>query len=203
MNKPNNKTTIFFDLFGVLLGTDQSVVVHYISKQIGLPYSKTNEIVFGEIFMQLERREINFNTYIDAICSLLPKGDCIDKMVLKNKWQNSNISEMPAVSLLDELHSFYDVWIISNTSENHIVQLKTEFNFFKHVDGIITSESAGAYKPSKKIFNFALIKANVEPFFALFIDDNFSNVKSAENLGLQVHHYVDYEKLNVFLNKFL
>ena len=203
MNKHNNKTTIFFDLFGVLLGTDPSVVVYYLSKQTGLPYSKTHEIVFGEIFMQLEQREINFNTYFNAICSLLPKGDCIDKMVLKNKWQDSNISEMPAVSLLDELHSFYDVWIISNTSENHIVQLKTEFNFFKYVDGIITSESAGAYKPSKKIFNFALMKANVEPFFALFIDDNFSNVKSAENMGLQVHHYVDYEKLNVFLNKFL
>lgn len=202
MNKHNNKTTIFFDLFGVLLGTDQSVVVHYISKQIGLPYSKTHEIVLGEMFMRLVRREITFNTYCDAICSVLPKGDSIDKMVLKNKWQDAGISEMPAVSLLNELHGFYGVWIISNTSENHIIQLKTKFDFFKHVDGIITSEGAGAYKPSKKIFNFALSEASVEPFSALFIDDNFANVESAENLGLQVHHYVDYEKLNVFLNKF-
>ena len=82
MNKHNNKTTIFFDLFGVLLGTDQSVVVHYISKQIGLPYSKTHEIVLGEMFMRLVRREINFNTYYQF---LRIGYFCIDKTSKKNK----------------------------------------------------------------------------------------------------------------------
>ena len=203
MNKHNNKTTIFFDLFGVLLGTDQSVIVHYISKQIGLPYSKTHEIVLGEMFMRLVRREITFNTYCDAICSVLPKGDSIDKMVLKNKWQDAGISEMPAVSLLNELHGFYGVWIISNTSENHIVQLKTKFDFFKHIDGIITSEGAGAYKPSKKIFNFALSEANTDPLSSLFIDDSNTNVISAENMGFKVHHYFNFEKFQQFIQAYI
>jgi len=202
MKKQLNKTTIFFDLFGVLLGSDQSVVIHYISKQVGLPYLKTHEIVLGEAFMRMERGEINFNTYVDVVCSALPKSGCVDKMVVKSMWHDSGISEMPAVSLLDELHYTNSVWIISNTSEKHIVKLKTKFDFLKHIDGVITSDRAGAYKPYQKIFDFALVEANTRPSFSIFIDDNFANVISAENLGFQAHHYIDYEKLCVFLNDY-
>ena len=40
----NHITTVFFDLFGVLLGIDQSVVVHYLSKLTNtfLKINKTN-----------------------------------------------------------------------------------------------------------------------------------------------------------------
>ena len=90
------------------------------------------------------------------------------------------------------------MWIVSNTSENHIVQLKVKFDFLNHVDGIVTSECAGASKPSPTIFNFALSKAESNPLFTLFIDDSYTNVESAEKMGFQVHHYMDYEKLLQF-----
>ena len=191
----NKITTIFFDLFGVLLGIDQSVVVQYLSKLIGAPYLEAREIVMGEPFMRLERSEINFTQYVDEIRVALPNGNRIDADDLRDIWMNSKVGEMPAVSLLEKLQTDYGVWIISNTTESHIGSLKLKFSFFNLVNGIITSERAGAHKPNQKIFQFALSEANTDASSAIFIDDSHANAQSAESLGITSHHYVDYEQL--------
>ena len=56
----NYRSTIFFNLFGLLLGIDQSVVIHYLSKLTNTPYLKTRKITMGEPYMNLERGEIIF-----------------------------------------------------------------------------------------------------------------------------------------------
>ena len=103
-------TTIFFDLFGVLLGIDQSVVIQYLSNLTGLPYLKTREIAMGEPFMQLERSEINFTQYTDEIRSALPNGNRIEADGLRDIWMNSKVGEMPAVSLLEARRSPIDLY---------------------------------------------------------------------------------------------
>ncbi len=99
----NYINTVFFDLFGVLLGIDQSVVVQYLSKLTNTPYLKTREITMGEPYMQLERGEIKFQEYVENIRVLLPNGDRIDDDRLRAIWMNSTVGEMPVVSLLNEL----------------------------------------------------------------------------------------------------
>ena len=99
----NHINTIFFDLFGVLLGIDQSVVVQYLSKLTNTPYLKTREITLGEPYMRLERGEIKFKEYIEDITVLLPNGGRIDAETLRDIWMNSKVGEMPVVSLLDDL----------------------------------------------------------------------------------------------------
>ena len=193
-------TTIFFDLFGVLLGIDQSVVIQYLSNLTGLPYLKTREVAMGEPFMRLERSEINFTQYVDEIRSALPNGNRIEADGLRDIWMNSNVGEMPAVSLLEKLQPDYGVWIISNTTESHIRSLRSKFAFFDLVSGIITSERAGAHKPNQKIFQFALSEANTNAAASMFIDDSHANVKSAENLGIASHHYAGFDGLMKFLH---
>ena len=195
----NKITTIFFDLFGVLLGIDQSVVVQYLSKLIGAPYLEAREIAMGEPFMRLERSEINFTQYVDEIRAALPNGNRIDADDLRDIWMNSKVGEMPAVSLLEKLQTDYEVWIISNTTESHIRSLKLKFSFFNLVNGIITSERAGAHKPNQKIFQFALSEANTNVASSMFIDDSHANVKSAEELGIVSHHYTEFDRLIKFI----
>ena len=108
---------------------------------------------------------------------------------------------MPAVSILEKLQFNCGVWIISNTTESHIKSLQSKFTFLDSLTGIITSESAGAHKPSHKIFQFALSEANTDGASSLFIDDSCSNVKSAENLGFVSHHYTGFDELVNFLEK--
>ena len=196
----NKITTIFFDLFGVLLGIDQSVVVQYLSKLIGAPYLEVREIAMGEPFMRLERSEINFTQYVDEIRAALPNGNRIDADDLRDIWMDSKVGEMPAVSLLEKLQTDYEVWIISNTTESHIRSLKLKFSFFNLVNGIITSERAGAHKPNQKIFQFALSEANTNTESSMFIDDSHANVKSAENMGFASHHYAGFDGLIKFFH---
>lgn len=197
----NHISTIFFDLFGVLLGIDQSVVVQYLSKLTNTSYLKTREITMGEPYMRLERGEVTFKEYVKDIRAMLPNGNRIDADSLREIWMNSKIGEMPAVSLLDDLLINYPVWVISNTTEAHIKSLQSQFVFLNSFNGIITSERAGTHKPNPSIFNFALSEANTDPLSSLFIDDSYANVESAENLGFRVHHYADYQKLEDFLSQ--
>ena len=194
-------TTIFFDLFGVLLGIDQSVVIQYLSNLTGLPYLKTREVAMGEPFMRLERGDINFTQYTDEIRAVLPNGKRIETGALRDIWMNSKMGEMPAVSLLEKLQSNFQVWIISNTTESHIRSLKSKFSFFSLINGIITSEMAGAHKPNPLIFKFALSETKTDFSAALFIDDSLINTKSAETLGIVSHHYSEFSGLMEFVRE--
>ena len=86
MNNTNKITTIFFDLFGVLLGSDQSIILQYLTKTTHLDYLEVKNIAMGETFMKLERKEINFDRYIEEIKKLLPNEDKIQSSILKNLW---------------------------------------------------------------------------------------------------------------------
>ena len=199
----NKITTIFFDLFGVLLGIDQSVVVQYLSKLIGAPYLEAREIVMGEPFMRLERSEINFTQYVDEIRAALPNGNRIVANDLRDIWMNSKVGEMPAVSLLEKLQTDYEVWIISNTTESHIRSLKSKFSFLSLVCGIITSEKAGVHKPNPKIFQFSLSEAGAKATSSIFIDDSYANTEAAESLGFIAYHYTGFDGLITFINHHL
>ena len=153
----------------------------------------------GEPFMRLERGEINFTQYTDKIRALLPNGNRIEADGLRDIWMNSKVGEMPAVSLLEKLQSSCGVWIISNTTESHIKSLQSKFTFFDLVNGIITSERAGAHKPNQKIFQFALSEANTNTESSMFIDDSHANVKSAKSIGFASHHYAGFDGLIEFL----
>ena len=197
----NHISTIFFDLFGVLLGIDQSVVVQYLSKLTNTSYLKTREITMGEPYMQLERGEVTFKEYVEDISAMLPNGNRIDADSLRAIWMNSKIGEMPAVSLLDDLLTNYSVWVISNTTEAHIKSLQSQFVFLNSFNGIITSERAGTHKPNPSIFNFALSEANTDVASSLFIDDSHTNTESAKNIGIVSHHYTEFDGLIDFLQK--
>ena len=199
----NHINTIFFDLFGVLLGIDQSVVVQYLSKLTNTPYLKTREIALGEPYMRFERGEIKFEEYVEDITALLPNGDRIDVDILRDIWMNSKVGEMPVVSLLDELQKKYAVWVISNTTESHIKSLQSQFVFLNSFNGLVTSERAGTHKPHPNIFKFALKEANTSTTSSIFIDDSYSNVGSAENMGFTVHHYVNFETFQQFIQAYI
>ena len=124
--------SIFFDLFGVLLGIDQSATIHYISKKVRLPYLETKDIVMGEIFMRLERGEIDFRQYFQDLRYAIPNGENLSYDEFKIMWTTNKIDELPTVELLISLKEKYKLYIISNTSEAHIAQLKTQFTLFSN-----------------------------------------------------------------------
>jgi len=134
---------------------------------------------------------------------LLPNGDRIDAVRLRDIWMNSKMCEMPVVSLLGGLQKKYAVWVISNTTETHIKSLQSLFIFLNSFNGLVTSERAGTHKPHPNIFKFALEEADTDVTSSIFIDDSFSNVEAAENMGFTVHHYVNFETFQQFIQAYI
>ena len=102
----------------------------------------------------------------------------------------------------NKLKKKYAVWVISNTTEAHIKSLQSQFVFLNSFNGLVTSERAGFHKPHPNIFKFALEEANTDAVSSIFIDDSYSNVESAENLGFISHHYIEFDKLMKFFQLF-
>jgi len=194
--------TIFFDLFGVLLGIDQSTIIHYVSQKIDLPYLQTKDIVMGEIFMKLERGEIEFKQYFQDLQYALPSGEKLNYDEFQLRWTSNNIDELPAVQCLPKLKENYRLYIISNTSEAHIDSLKKQFKLFSNFEKIITSEVANSSKPDFQIFNYALNETESFAESSIFIDDMASNVNVAKEMGFNTHHYKDYEGFDTFISSF-
>ncbi|NOZ08483.1 MAG: HAD-IA family hydrolase [FCB group bacterium] len=194
-------TTIFFDLFGVLLGTDQSAVIHYISKQLKKPYRECREIVTGEIYMRYERREIDFKTYLAELLRALPEGDLLDPEELRLRWLNRQIAELPLAGLLRPLALRYQVWVLSNTTSDHVNLLKSQFDFLRLPHGFVTSQAAGVPKPHPGIFQFALQRARAAASHSVFIDDTRRHVNAARELGFIAHLHQDFESTEDFLKK--
>ena len=194
--------SIFFDLFGVLLGIDQSTIIHYVAKKIALPYIQTKDIVMGEIFMRLERGEIGFKQYFQDLQYALPGGEKLNYDEFNLRWTSNNIDELPAVQCLPKLKDNYRLYIISNTSEAHIDSLKKQFKLFSNFENIITSESANSSKPSLEIFNYALNKTESNVESSIFIDDMAGNVSIAKEMGFTTHLYKNYEGFDTFISSF-
>lgn len=194
--------TIFFDLFGVLLGIDQSTIIHYVAKKIDLPYIQTKDIVMGEIFMRLERGEIGLKQYFQDLQYTLPGGEKLNYDEFQLRWMSNNIDELPAVQCLPKLKDNFRLYIISNTSEAHIDSLKKQFKFFLNFEKIITSESANSSKPSIEIFNYALNITESTIESSIFIDDMAGNILVAKEMGFTAHHYQNYEEFDTFMSSF-
>ncbi|MBC8312249.1 MAG: HAD-IA family hydrolase [Candidatus Marinimicrobia bacterium] len=195
--------TIFFDLFGVLLGSDQSTIIHHVAKKTELSYLHVKDIVLGEIFMRLERGEIGFKQYFQDLQYAIPNGNKLDYESFKFKWMNNQITELPTTDYLLKLINNYNLCIISNTTESHIEHLKKQFDLFENFNEIITSQAAGFHKPDSGIFNYALTRTTSNSESSIFVDDMRSNVESAQKMGFVTHHYQNFEGFESFINNYL
>ncbi len=195
-------THIFFDLFGVLLGADQSTIIHFVASKIDSNYQEVKEILLGESFMKLERGEINFRDYFQHLQYALPNGDLLDYESFKQKWLYNQIDELPTVEYIERLAQNYELGIISNTTEAHINLLKSQFLFFEHFNYIISSEKARSRKPQTEIFNYALQVSGAIAGNSIFIDDMKNNILTAETFGFTTHHFKTFEEFESFIKDY-
>ena len=74
----------------------------------------------------------------------------------------------------------------SETQQNKIQGM----NLHTYIDLMITSEEAGAMKPDRKIFEYALEKSNTKPEETLYIGDYFdTDIVGGHRAGLKTIWY--------------
>jgi len=197
-----NIKIIFIDLFGVLIGADNTQILSYIQSCSSNEKTDVYHVLFGEKCMELERAEINFDQYFQYVqCAL----DCpsINYDQFCTLWGEMKAGVLPMVSFIDELKAKkYKLFILTNTTQKHIVRLKKNYDFFNKFNGVITSDVAGCLKPSVELFSFAINYCQVEYSECALIDDSYINVQVAQDQGMVVHQYSNYNSLSSFLAQF-
>ena len=132
------------------------------------------------------------NEFLDAYASNFPK---LSKTELKHIW-NFMLKDFPE-HRLDFIKTLknkgdYKLILLSNTNDLHITWIKENvwfYNDFKACfDAFYLSHEVNIAKPNPAIFNFVLNKNNLKAEECFFIDDNQSNIESANALGFKTWH---------------
>ena len=100
-------------------------------------------------------------------------------------------------SFLSDLADKFDLYLLSNTSSIHakvflLNQLGPEGqNVFDLFQKIFLSFEMGLIKPDPQIYRQVLKEMEFPASQVMFFDDNFSNIESAQHMGIRAIHIVD------------
>lgn len=84
----------------------------------------------------------------------------------------------------------YKLHIISNGYQDIQIKKMESGGIYHFFDQIITNDIAGARKPEKAIFDFALYRANADISNSLMIGDNLiADIEGAKNAGLRTIYF--------------
>ena len=192
---------LFIDLFGVLIGSNENSILKYVGENSECDLLTIKSVIFGELCMQLERKEISFNEYYQIILSKL---NCnLDFITFQSIWINMEMGLLPMTQYISKYSKHFKLYILSNTTNRHINIIRKKYPFISQFDGIITSEQAGAHKPDQKIFEYASQLVNQKFKHCAFIDDCSFNVQAALALGINSHLYQKEDELILFLDGLL
>ena len=104
-------------------------------------------------------------------------------------YEQLNISLMQFVS---SLRPRYKIATICNGGSREAVTRK--FKLDEMVDLMLFDGEEGISKPDVRIYQRALMRLNIRPNEAVFVDDKESNIEAAKNLGMFVVHFKNTEQ---------
>jgi putative hydrolase of the HAD superfamily len=119
--------------------------------------------------------------------------DIGDAYVINSPYRTALIEG--SIELLDYLHGRYSLHIITNGFEE-VQHIKlAQSNLTKYFDQIITSESAGAKKPSSIVFEYAMNKSGANLDNSVMIGDDLNtDIIGAINIGMKSIYFNPHRK---------
>ena len=94
-------------------------------------------------------------------------------------------SDLVSGQLFYQLKERYWLVALSNTNEMHFEHLSKVHPLIPEFDDYVLSYQVGALKPSPRIYEAALDKAQNSPTEVLFVDDLTENVRAAQEMGIE------------------
>lgn len=203
INPANKCKNIIFDLGGVLLNIDYSLVTKAFLA-LGLTdfdklYSKAQQTKLFDLY---EKGQISSEAFRNHVKTCFTKP--MDDSSIDNAW-NAMLLDLPPerLHLLQQLKTKHRIFLLSNTNDIHIRYVN---NYLKETFGIndlsgyfekvYLSYEVGMRKPDAEIFELVLSENNLDPNDTLFIDDSIQHVEGAKKLGIHTY-WLDVKKESV------
>ena len=191
-----NIETIIFDLGGVLIDWNPE----YLYKKI---FSNDQEMRYFLTHISTKK----WNEEQDAGKSLNEATEELSKQypaykkeiqAYYGRWEEmlgGPISE--SVALLERIYQTrkYELYALTNWSNETFPVARQQFPFLNYFKGIVVSGEVKIKKPDPRIYHFILNKYNLISQKTIFIDDSESNIEIAKNLAIHTIHFKDPQQL--------
>ncbi len=199
---------IIFDLGGVILDIDETVVYKELEK-MGI---KTSELAhskeFIEIMSKFDTGIYTAPTFRKRMKALIGQEKMTDEK-FDSIW-NAMLLDIPRerVEAIEKVKKHYKIFLMSNTNVIHYdlyvrdLQLRFGYNEFDELfDKSYFSFAEHLEKPDPRFFELILDHESLLPEETLFIDDTEKNINIAKSLGINTYH-ISREELvrNLFEN---
>lgn len=186
---------IIFDLGGVVLDIDESIVYKELEK-LGINVS---ELARSKEFMGIMSK---FNTGIYTASTFRKKTKAFlgqEKMTdqkFDTLW-NAMILDIPRerIEAIEKVKKHYKIFLMSNSNVIHYdlyvrdLQLRFGYNEFDELfNKSYFSFAEHLEKPDPRFFELILDHEGLLPEETLFIDDTAENIRAAKSLGINTYH---------------
>lgn len=107
-----------------------------------------------------------------------------------------------SVDILEALHkNGAPLYAITNWNQDKFRETKLNYPFLNLFRDIVVSGDEKLIKPDMAIFELCLKRNKLKASECLFIDDSEKNLRGAEAVGMQAHHFTTPESLRADLQK--
>ena len=185
---------IIFDLGGVILDIDETVVYKELEK-LGISISELSRSKeFIDLMSKFDTGIYTAPTFRTKVKALLG----LDKMTdnrFDDIW-NSMLLDIPRerIEAIEKVKKHYKIFLMSNTNVIHYdlyirdLQLRFGYNEFdKLFHKSYFSFAEHLEKPNPRFFELILDHEGLLPEETLFIDDTAANIKVAQSLGIHTY----------------
>ena len=186
---------IIFDLGGVILDIDESIVYKELEKMGFTTSELSHSKEFMEIMSKFDTGIYTAPTFRKKVKAYIGQEKMTDKR-FDAIW-NSMLLDIPSerIKAIEKVKKHYKIFLMSNSNEIHYdlyvrdLQLrfgyrefdelfnKSYFSFAEHLE-----------KPDPRFFELILEHERLLPEETLFIDDTAENIKAAQSLGIRTYH---------------
>jgi len=195
--------TIIFDLGGVLIDWNPQYVFH----ENYFDSKDKRDYFFSSICSSEWNEEQDAGrSIVEATTELVEKFPEWESAIRDyyGKWTDmlgGPIHE--TVALFRELKDSgkYKLYALTNWQADLFNIALVRYNFLHWFDGRVVSGVEKTRKPFHEFYHRLLDRYNVNPAEAIFIDDNFRNVKAAEELGITGVHFSNADLLKEALRQ--
>lgn len=190
---------LIFDFGGVIVDIDRDrAVKHFESLGLSNAEELLDKYHQRGIFLEIEDGRIGTDEFCEKLGKLCHRNISFDEA--KAAWFSFFVGDPQyRLDYLTALRERYKVYILSNT--NPFIMGRARSADFTaagksldyYVDKIYASYQIKSVKPGRKIFEYMINDASLNPAESVFIDDGAANVERGKELGFQVLHAVNGE----------
>lgn len=194
---------VIFDFGGVLVRTQDPTPRRSLAQRLGVSLEALTHLVFESESARLATLgQISTGQHWENV--RLALGLPPDRFAeAPSAFWSGDALDRDLIAYLHSLRPRYRTALLSNAWDDLRTALRHEWAIEDAFDEVIISAEVGLAKPDPRIYQLALMRLDVSPNQAVFVDDFVENVLAARSVGMQAVHFGDPTQVKAELAQIL